>query len=471
MPILTSGNKMLSILSSKLDVQVNQKPTNFHALPDSEDPQLKNTQAGRPAKTTHGEDLEKGCLLARAGSGLHRDIAVPKAERKGRRTSLACRFLVAIVHGYVGFGRCRYLSEKTIARVARRGLWWVIRAAREAEAAGYLRVDRRDKCNRYYVCERVKYLPKMWVKPSMVRDDEYSILVACVTSYMKFRQGTNEETWPRIQEVADALGVSYHTAARGVAESAAQGLIQKRYRPRRQSSTNEYALTCKGREVTGVFGPKTARPKARALGETTMAKNHSYANKVRNGSLRSVFGLSFDPNMDGDLYKLLVGYGAHKSVARSMAVQWRHDPESVKQAIINSAHRVEASAKQLRRYKLSRWRGTHVSYLVGALNRARREGHKVPASRLARDAEAADESSARAAARSPPSESEFEQRKKEQIRRLLMLPAKPITPYTDAELALINRQRDREAEDELLTRTLAAARRNCHIYTEVADLG
>lgn len=69
------------------------------------------------------------------------------------------------------------------------------------------------------------------------------------------------------------------------------------------------------------------------------------------------------------------------------------------------------------------------------------------------------------------SEAEDEQRREAQKRALRTTLAKPITPYTDAELALMAQNRDKEAEDELLTKKLADARSNCHIYSELADLG
>ena len=48
-----------------------------------------------------------------------------------------------------------------------------------------------------------------------------------------------------------------------------------------------------------------------------------------------------------------------------------------------------------------------------------------------------------------------ERRAKEQIRRLKSTPAKPITLYTDAEMALIASKRDKEAEAEYLRQAQA----------------
>ncbi|MBA7531195.1 hypothetical protein ES705_23406 [subsurface metagenome] len=78
------------------------------------------------------------------------------------------------------------------------------------------------------------------------------------------------------------------------------------------------------------------------------------------------------------------------------------------------------------------------------------EGHGIPRSKLARAAEARDQGGARAAAGVGVTDSVTERRTKEQIRRLFVPPAKPITPYTDAEMALIASKRDKEAEDQIL---------------------
>jgi len=47
-------------------------------------------------------------------------------------------------------------------------------------------------------------------------------------------------------------------------------------------------------------------------------------------------------------------------------------------------------------------------------------------------------------------EAEDEQRREAQQRALRTTPAKPVTPYTDEELALITQNRDKEAEEKLL---------------------
>lgn len=72
----------MKTVSSKLDGQVKPKPTSFSALPDSDDPRLSISQAGRPAKTSHYSVLPNTGLTTSAGSGLRLDIIItPKHSR------------------------------------------------------------------------------------------------------------------------------------------------------------------------------------------------------------------------------------------------------------------------------------------------------------------------------------------------------------------------------------------------------
>ncbi len=99
------------------------------------------------------------------------------------------------------------------------------------------------------------------------------------------------------------------------------------------------------------------------------------------------------------------------------------------------------------------------------------ECHDIQLSKAAEKEQAKAQGGAQAAAGVGVTDSVTERRKREAIRRLLSAPAKPTTPYSDAEMAVIASKRDKKAEDELLIRTQAAARRNCHIYCEKRDLG
>ncbi len=458
-------------LSVKSRGQVKLKPAAFSVPPDSSDPQLKIPPAEQSAKPAQAQDLQKSDLGARAGSDLPLDIPVLTGERKGRKMSLMARYAFGIIadrlHGH--FSGC--VSEDTISQEMRCHRSTASRAVNELRAEGYLDVDDNEKCNRYQIPEWAKRLPKLWVNPALVRDDGLSIAQACWVSLVKFRQGDNDATWPTHQEAADFLGVSYHTIARTATWSAALGYVQKRHRPWRRSSKNEYCLTNLGREATGVFEPKTARPKCSALGQTIREEDLVYANSVRNGSFRAQFGLSFSPDQDQEVYRLLRSIGTADSVARPMAFEQRYPLADVKQAMVNAALRGDDYHRQMRRLDLPAKRFNLAGYTVATLTGAHREGHGVPPSKFARAAEARDQGGARAAAAGPPTEAEI--KKLEQYAENVLKPCLGKPPTLDKSVISPQKPQshDKKAQDALLTRTLETARRNSRSYQKYANLG
>ncbi|GAJ12017.1 unnamed protein product, partial [marine sediment metagenome] len=165
------------------------------------------------AKTIQNSDLHKPGPGARDAFALKYDIGIIDATHEHRRISLMARYILGIIAAYLHAHPRGYLSGDKMAQAAACDRSTVFRAVNELEAVGYLDVDRRDKCNRYHVCEWVKHLDKIWVNPALVRDDGLSICQAVFVSYAKFRQGDNDAAWFMYREPAKALGVSYHTIA------------------------------------------------------------------------------------------------------------------------------------------------------------------------------------------------------------------------------------------------------------------
>ncbi|MBA7663514.1 hypothetical protein ES703_71559 [subsurface metagenome] len=178
----------------------------------------------------------------------------------------------------------------------------------------------------------------------------------------------------------------------------------------------------------------------------------------RRGVFAPDFGLSFDCRRDQEPYEKLKAIGVHWKVGKPLATWYRHDPKSVRQAVINAAAKGDDYRRRMRRLNLPPPRFNLAGYTIATLNQARAECHGVKPSKLARAAAARGDDGARAAAVGRLPEAELKQRKKEQIRRLRTTPAEPVTPYSDDKLALIASKRDKKAEAEYLTRVLAAAR-------------
>ena len=451
--------------------EVKLKPKNVPAPFNSAGPLCTPSPAVQPAKPAQAQDLQKSGPGARAGSDLLLDIPVLPGERKGKQTSLSARYILGIIIAKVGYGRWGYLSEETIVREARCSLWPVKKAKKQLEEAGLLNVNRRGKCHRYLIPEWVRHLAKTWVNPALVRDNGLSISEAVVLSDLKFRQGKNYATWPTIQERAELLGVSYHSIARADTSIAALGYIQRRHRPWRRSSKNEYCLTCLGEEATGVSEPKSARPNARALGQTIEEGKLVYANSVRNGSFRAQFGLSFSPDQDQKPYELLVCIGVNRFVARLVAAQHRKDPKSVENMIWNWTGKTERSRRYWQGKNLPAPRIPLAGYVVGGLNIGIAECHSIKLSSAGREAKTRDKGGARAAAAGQPPEAEL--KKLEQYAENVLKPclAKHPTPDKSVISTQKPQSHDKKTGEQFLTATLAAARKRDYGYRRLANSG
>lgn len=436
-------------LSTTTRQQVKQKPQNISALPDSVNHQLKIQAVEEANKSANTQGLKKSDPGAPDRFELKLDLPVMCARRDGKGLSLTARYIVAIIEGYCGVGCWGFLSEDTISRAARCGRARVGRAIKEAEAAKYIEVNDRGKCNKYYIPPLVKRIVKVWVNPALVRDDGFSIVRAVWASLVKFRQGDNEVTWLTHRKAAEVLGVSYATIYRAAARCAVLGDVVKDHRPWRRSSKNSYALTCKADLTIGVSGLESARAKRGALGQTSKEGRYFNANSVLNGRFRVNLGLSFDSRQDGAAYESLHFIGVHWCVARSIAVEWRADVDSVSQMVKNGIFRRDDYLHRVRRSGVRPCRFNLAGYVVKGLNMAKTEGHGIRPSKLVEKGQVKGDDQGKVVTFGCHSEAEFEHRREEMKRRLLSKPAKPGPPKTEAELALIASRRDlsEEAED------------------------
>lgn len=94
--------------------------------------------------------------------------------------------------------------------------------------------------------------------------------------------------------------------------------------------------------------------------------------------------------------------------------------------------------------------------------------HDIQLSKEAKEELAAGQGKAVIAGGGRLTEAEDEQRREAQKRAVRTTLAKPITPYTDAELALMAQNRDKEAEEKLLASRLADARDRSWQYQKYA---
>ncbi|MBA7626697.1 hypothetical protein ES703_34152 [subsurface metagenome] len=471
LPILATRVITMNNISPQTRKFVKPKSGNNVALFTSANLQLEVSAEEIIGKPAQDKDLQKSDPGAREHFELQKDIGVIPPGRKANRTSLIARYILGIIAAKVGYGCWGPLAEETIAREARCGLWPVKNAKKQLEAAGLLDVNRKGKCHRYYVPMMLRRVVKTWVNPSLVRDDGLSIAQAVWVSLVKFRQGQNEETWLTHREAAEILGVSYPTIYRAAASCAALGYVQKTHRPWRRSWKNEYRLTCKADEATGVFGLESARSNARALGQTNREGGYFKANSVRNGSFCAGLGLSFDCRPDREPYELLVRYGVNRFVARAIAVQWRDYPDSVRNAIVNGIIRRDDYCRRYRRLGLPAPPFNLAGYIVASLNGAHRECHRVPPSKLARADKARQQRRAPAAAGGVEKELEFEKLQQYAENVLEPILAKNPTPGKSAIPAQNRLFHDKNAVSAWIKSVEASARGRSWQCWKHANLG
>ncbi|MBA7592985.1 hypothetical protein ES708_35191 [subsurface metagenome] len=158
-------------------------------------------------------------------------------------------------------------------------------------------------------------------------------------------------------------------------------------------------------------------------------------------------------------------------MAESAAAQWRHDPQSLQNMYINTLCKWYEQLQNARKLDLPPPRFNLAGYNLGGLNNAKAEGHGIPLSKPAKAFMATEQGKAAIAAGGRMTESEFDEKRRRDKKALFSAPAKPTTPYSDAEMALIAQKRDKEAEAKHLAAVTAATRSRSRTYQKYANLG
>ena len=297
---------------------------------------------------------------------------------------------------------------------------------RELQCRGLIKIQYEEACCCYHLnpkCRVGAFIPLL-AETMKRRDIGWSDkLVLCSLSYM---QADNDCCWPKQKAIAGNLGLSVRTIQRALAAMKARGEVQIRLRGRNRKRGNKYALTC-GAVLGGrIFGAISHTTKSPPLNKTWKAK--SYLNALRakllpgdlsSSGLRDGFG----PEAG---YLELVNVGIHEKVARPLAFDDKHPFESIINAINNAQILRAQFWKRSIDAGFPREKFSVPGYVVNALNGARREGKIVGTTKLFRTAAAMSRAIKIAKARQgswkPPSEAEFDRRRRA-AKRALGLPA------------------------------------------------
>jgi len=470
-PILSSIENTMTVSSTKSQSDVNTKPPTFSALPGSGDTQLKIAMADIRAKAAEMQELQKSGLGAPAPSGLKLDILI-RGDKGGRRGICnQAEQLRGIFIACQGKGSQCWPSERLQSD-------WMGLSERQVRRLRHVLKDDelltchwQDRHRVYTVVTDIVTEDFWWVGINWVSNLKLRIVVVQLLAYIRWRRFDEGAACFKNREAAEALGVSVDTIRRARAVLVAQGFLQVSKRPGRGSRGNIYRLTLWAEWKIGVFEPEKKVAKCPTKLNYPKEGDYSYANSVRNGSLRAILGLSFDPALDQKSFVYLDKLRTHRSVAKLAVVDWRHDPESVRNSFINTICEWEKQRRNARKLGLPPPGFNPAGYNLATLNNAKAEGHGIPLSKLAKTLMATDQGKAVIAAAGRLTEAEDEQRKKELKKQLRTTPAKHTTPGKEAESVIIQQNSDKEAKVKHLAAVQAAARSRSHSYQKHANLG
>ncbi len=471
LPILAIGRITMSVSSVKTQSNVKPKPTSISALPDSDNLQLNIPPAEQSAKTSQIQDLQKQDPGARASSGLRLDILI-RSDRGGRRgISHQAEQLRGIFIACQGKGSHCWPSDRLQADLMGLSERQVRRRRWELKNAGLLKWHWQDHHRVYSVVTDIATEGFLWVGINWVPELQLSPIVSQLLAYIRWRRWEGEVARFKVREAAEFLGVSVDTIRRARAVLVALGFLQVSKRPGRGSRGNIYRLTLWAEWKIGVFGLEKKVAKCPTKLNYVSKGGYFKANKVRRGVLSPESGLSFDPKRDQASFERLLKLKTNRFVAESAAAQWRYDPQSVQNMYINTLCKWYEQLQNARKLNLPPPRFNQAGYNLGGLNNAKAEGHGIPLSKPAKAFMATEQGKAAIAADGRMTAAEFDEKRRRDKKALFATPAKPTTPYTDAEMAIIAQKRDKEAEAQHLAAVTAAARSRSWRYRKYANLG
>ncbi len=461
----------MSTVSSKLDGQVKPKPASFPALPNSSDNQLKIAMDDIQAKAEQEQALQEAAFGARASSGLQLDILI-RSDRGGRRgISYQAEQLRGVLIGCQGKGSHCWPSERLQAKLSGLSERQVRRRRWELKNAGLLEWHWQDHHRVYSVVTDIATEGFLWVGINWVPELQLRPIVSQFLAYIRWRRWEGQAARFKNREAAEFLGVSVDTIRRATAVLIALGFLQVSKRPGRGSRGNIYRLTLWAEWKIGVFGLEKKVAKCPTKLNYVSEGGCSYANPLRKGSLSGQLNSGFSPEWDQALFELLIQLKTNRFVAQSAAVQWRSDPQSLQNMYINTLCKWYEQLQNARKLNLPPPRFNLAGYNLGGLNNGIAEGHGIPLSKPAKAFMATDQGKAAIATGGRMTESEFDEKRRRDKKALFATPAKPTTPYSDAEMALIAQKRDKEAEAKHLAAVTAAVRSRSWRYQKYANLG
>lgn len=316
---------------------------------------------------------------------------------------------------------CR-VGDRSLAKALGVDRVTIHRWLRELERWGLIWINHEKACCCYYLDPKFRagvFIPML---STVLKRRDIGWTDKMVICSMSYKLAENDWTWPMQKELAEELGLSVRTIQRVIAGLKARCEVQIRPRGRNRNKGNKYALTC-GAVLGGrIFGGNSHTTECPPYYKKWRLK--SYFNgrrpKFHLGDLSASNSRAL---MQSELvFETLAGYGVHEKVARPLAFDDHHPFGSVVQAHLNGQILRAQFWQRSDDAGMPRAKFNLAGYVVAALNGARREGKIVGTTRRFREAGAMSRTLKMAKARRgrwrPPSEAEFDRRRRAAKRAL-----------------------------------------------------
>lgn len=291
---------------------------------------------------------------------MARFLILPFEVLRRKDLSSASKILFACLRFYQGQRGYCWPTTETLAAEIGLSKQQVLRAIKQLEAAGLLTVKRRHRRSSIYSLKKIHSENFLRI-PATVLGAGMSAAEALLYSYLVFRTGQNEQCWPHQATVAKDLGLSRPTVSKLCQQLEAAGHLQVKHANGGLKQGNRYRPTERAFCVAKVDTKRESRVKKHTPIDNTLLD-------LKTNDNHKIFckkGLSEENRLKT---AMLTGEGIHPDVAKSLAEQ--HALDSIQAACENSWTRAELARKQGRLFRRR-------AYIVGSLNRARREQHGV----------------------------------------------------------------------------------------------
>ena len=238
----------------------------------------------------------------------------------------------------------------------------VCRAIRQLEKAGYITIERRHRRSNLYAVRNIQDRTFLRIRLDLVGSPGVSAIDKLLIASLEYKSHNDDgHAYPHQERLARELGCTRSTIFRALVRLEAENKIQVKHRGGGRKRGNFYRLVLER-------GPEKTVSKRGA--------KHKYLKELKETAATADFSQRTLSPRD-QAYSELLRLQVHPKVAHSIIFEQRHPPQAVFDAIDNAIFAEPVRHAQGKAFRIP-------NYIIGSLNRARREGHVLTASPLTR---------------------------------------------------------------------------------------